>query len=163
MDGWTYLQGRNRDRDVENSLMDTAAGEQVGLGERHWGMCILGRRTEPVGGCRIAQGFNSALWQLRGVGWRRGRGFKSEGARVYLWRSTLLVAEPTQHHKAIILQLKSKKERKKTGTYIKWNISHWKEWNNATCSNIGEPGDYHPEWSNQAKTSITWYCLYAGS
>ena len=118
------------------------------------------QNRQPVGGCRIAQGFNSALW---GVGWGQGRGFKSKGARVYLRRSTLLVAEPTQHCKAIILQLKSKKERKKTGTYIKWNISHWKEWNNAICRNIGEPGDYHPEWSNQAKTSITWYCLYAGS
>ena len=46
MDRWTYLQGRNRDRDVENSLTDTAGGEQVGLGEWHWGMRILGRRTD---------------------------------------------------------------------------------------------------------------------
>ena len=27
------------------------------------------------------------------------------------------------------------------------NISHWKEWNNAICSNVDELRDFHTEWS----------------
>ena len=27
-------------------------------------------------------------------------------------------------------------------------LSHKKEWNNAICSNIDEPRDYHTKWSN---------------
>ena len=38
-------------------------------------------------------------------------------------------------------------------------LSHKKEWNNAICSNMDEPRDYHTMWS-KPKTSIMWYCLY---
>ena len=34
--------------------------------------------------------------------------------------------------------------------YMQWNISHEKEWNNATCNNIG-PRDYHTKWSKTDK------------
>jgi len=26
-------------------------------------------------------------------------------------------------------------------------LSHWKEWNNAICSNMDGPGDHHAKWS----------------
>ena len=38
-------------------------------------------------------------------------------------------------------------------------LSHKKEWNNAICSNMNGPRDYHTKWS-KSKTSIIWYCLY---
>ena len=38
-------------------------------------------------------------------------------------------------------------------------LSHKKEWNNAICSNIDEPRDYHTKWS-KSKTNIIWYHLY---
>ena len=34
-----------------------------------------------------------------------------------------------------------------SGTYIQWNISHYKEWNNPICSNMDGPGDYHTKCS----------------
>ena len=30
-------------------------------------------------------------------------------------------------------------------------LSHKKEWNNAICSNMGGPGDYHTKWSKPEK------------
>ena len=48
--------------------------------------------------------------------------------------------------------------------YIKWNIiqSLKQEWNNAICSNIDGPRDYHTKWS-KPKTNIIWYHLYVES
>ena len=34
-----------------------------------------------------------------------------------------------------------------------------KEWNNAMCSNIDGPGDYHTNWS-KLKRQISWFSLY---
>ena len=31
--------------------------------------------------------------------------------------------------------------------YIQWNISHKKEWNNAICSKMDGPRDYHTNWN----------------
>ena len=44
-------------------------------------------------------------------------------------------------------------------------LSHKKEWNNAICSNIGGPRDYHilSEVSQTEKTNIIWYHLYVES
>ena len=49
--------------------------------------------------------------------------------------------------------------------YIKRNISHKKEQNNAICSNMDRPEEYHTEWSksDKEKTNITWYHLYVES
>ena len=70
-------------------------------------------RRSPVGICCVTQGAQpSALWQPRGVGWgwKVGRRFKREGTYAYLG---LIHADawhkPTQHCKAIILQLKTNK------------------------------------------------------
>ena len=41
-------------------------------------------------------------------------------------------------------------------------LSHKKEWNNATCSNMDGPGDYHRKWS-QRKTNVIRYGLYVES
>ena len=38
-------------------------------------------------------------------------------------------------------------------------LSHKKEWNNAICSNIGGPRDYHTKW----KKNIIWCCLNVDS
>ena len=38
------------------------------------------------------------------------------------------------------------------------SCSHHKEWNNAICSSMGGPGDYHTKWS-QRKTNFIWYHL----
>ena len=38
-------------------------------------------------------------------------------------------------------------------------LSHKKEWNNATCSNMDGPRDYHTKWSKK-KIDIIWYHLY---
>ena len=42
-------------------------------------------------------------------------------------------------------------------------LSHKKEWNNAICSNMGGPGDYHTKWSKpdregQISYDITYMC-----
>ena len=39
-------------------------------------------------------------------------------------------------------------------------LSHEKEWNNATCSNIDGPRDCHTEKVTQRKTYIIWHRLY---
>ena len=41
-------------------------------------------------------------------------------------------------------------------------LIHKKEWNNAICSNMDGPRDYHTKWSKK-KTNITWYHLYMES
>ena len=40
------------------------------------------------------------------------------------------------------------------------SLSHEKEWNNATCSNIDGPRDCHTEKVTQRKTYIIWHHLY---
>ena len=35
--------------------------------------------------------------------------------------------------------------------YIQWNISHQKEWNNAICSNMDGPRDYHTKGSKSER------------
>ena len=43
-------------------------------------------------------------------------------------------------------------------------LSHKKEWNNAICSNMDGPSDYHIKWSmRQRETNITWYHLHVES
>ena len=37
-------------------------------------------------------------------------------------------------------------------------LSHKKEQNNAICSNMDGPSDYHIKWS-KSKANIIWYCL----
>ena len=49
-----------------------------------------------------------------------------------------------------------------TYTYTWWTISHKKEWNNATSSNMDGPRNYHTKWSKQNKTN-TIYHWYAES
>ena len=46
-----------------------------------------------------------------------------------------------------------------------WNITQpKKEWNNAVCSNMDGPRDYHTMWSvRQRKIYIIWYHLYVES
>ena len=40
-------------------------------------------------------------------------------------------------------------------------FSHKKEWNNAICSNMNGPRDYHTEWSkSDREINIIWYHLY---
>ena len=44
--------------------------------------------------------------------------------------------------------------RWRCGTYMQWNITHHKkEWNNAICSNIEGPRDYHTKLSKSDKTN----------
>ena len=38
-----------------------------------------------------------------------------------------------------------------THTHNEILLSHQKEWNNAICSNIDEPRDYHTKWLSQKK------------
>ena len=44
--------------------------------------------------------------------------------------------------------------------YIKWNISHKKERNIATCSNMDGPRDYHTKWSNSERDGQIPYITY---
>ena len=47
---------------------------------------------------------------------------------------------------------------------LKALISHKKEWNNAICSNVDGPRDYHTKWSKlDRETNIIWYHLYVES
>ena len=41
-------------------------------------------------------------------------------------------------------------------------LSHYKEWNNAVCSKIDGPRDYHTKWS-KLEINIIWYHLYVKS
>ena len=38
-------------------------------------------------------------------------------------------------------------EKRRCSTYKQWDIIHKKEWNNAICSNMNGPRDYHTKWS----------------
>ena len=40
-------------------------------------------------------------------------------------------------------------------------LSHYKEWNNAICSNRNGPRDCCTEWNKSEKEKYVWYCLYA--
>ena len=43
-------------------------------------------------------------------------------------------------------------------------LSHKKEWNNAICSNMDGPRDYHTKWSkSERERQISWYHLYMES
>ena len=39
-------------------------------------------------------------------------------------------------------------------------LSHKKEWNNAICSNMEGPRDYHSKWSKPDKDKYHMICLY---
>ena len=55
--------------------------------------------------------------------------------------------------------------QRRCGTYILYNgvlLSLTKEQNNAICSNMDGPRDYHTKWS-QTKTNIIWYHFYVKS
>ena len=39
----------------------------------------------------------------------------------------------------------------------------WKEWNNAICSNMDEPKDYHNKWSKSETERQIYYDLYVDS
>ena len=98
---------RNKDRDIENKHMDTKVGK--GGGGRNWGWhiyttVIKWRTNENL----LSSTGNSVLhgdlegW---GGGWVRGA-LEREGIYAYLWLSHGVVQQkPTQHYKAIILQL----------------------------------------------------------
>ena len=34
---------------------------------------------------------------------------------------------------------------------LEWNISHWKQWNNAICSDVDGPRDYHTKQNHTEK------------
>ena len=38
-------------------------------------------------------------------------------------------------------------------------LSHKKEWNNAICSNMHGPRDYHANYEVSQRKTNTWYCL----
>ena len=42
-------------------------------------------------------------------------------------------------------------------------LRHKKEWNNAICSNMDGPRDYHTKWSQTEKDKYQWYHLYVES
>ena len=51
-------------------------------------------------------------------------------------------------------------------TYNGILLSHKKEWNNALCSYMDGPRDYHTKWSKserERKTNTIWYYLYVES
>ena len=78
-----------------------------------------------MGSCCITQGAQpSALWEPREVGWGLVRGrLKREEMYVHLWLiHTAVQQKPTQHHRAIILQLKI--NLKKAWPQILWPSSH---------------------------------------
>ena len=84
---------------------------------------------------------SSALWQPRGVGmgWGAGGRFKREGTYVYLWLTPVDVWQETmQHCKAMILQLKINKLKKKklkqsnVSNGLMRNVLSWRVWCN-TC------------------------------
>ena len=44
---------------------------------------------------------------------------------------------------------------------IKGNVGHQKEWNNAICSNMSGPKDYHTKWSkSERERQIPYYITY---
>ena len=102
LDKWswrTYLQGSNRDADMENRLADTVA---EGEGRKNWESyqwniyMIIGKIHR--GFCLMMQGAQpSAL----------GGRFKKEGPYIHLWLIHVDVWQKSiQHFKAIILHLK---------------------------------------------------------
>ena len=109
---WTSFQGRNRETDMKNRLMDTAGDGEGGMNwENSTELYTLSYvKWQLVGSCCITQGaLPGALWLPRGMGWWGGGRFKREGIYVYDW-FTLLYGrkKPTQQCKALILQLKLK-------------------------------------------------------
>ena len=46
--------------------------------------------------------------------------------------------------------------------YYEWNISHYKEWNNAICCNMDGLRDCHTEWSQTEKAKYHMTSLICG-
>ena len=98
---WTYLQGRNKDADIENGLVDTVQG---GAGGTNWESSTETHRLPCLkqmasGNCWITQ-----RAQPRGVGWGRGweEGLRERGC-VYTYDWFMLLYDRSQYN--IIKQL----------------------------------------------------------
>ena len=129
-------------------LMNLFAGRQWRCRHRdlwtHWGKERAGHtertawkhvhyhvRNSQRGSAETQREQTSALWQGRGWGgWEvRGR-LKREGTDVYLWLIPVVWQKPTQHCKAIILQLKikiSKRLASKCMDKERWKNKEMKE------------------------------------
>ena len=75
-----------------------------------------------MGSCCIAQGAQpGALWWLQGWSWGVvGGRLKREEICLYLWMSNIVQQKLTQHCKAIILQFKKIKSKKKRNSKLNW-------------------------------------------
>ena len=113
---WAFLWGSNRDTDIKNRLVDT-------VGQGKGGMKWESSTETYIIICKIDSQWESAVWHKElnlvlcdyMVGWG---GMSEGGSReretyVYLWLIRVDVwPKPTQHCKAVILQLKINKLKK---------------------------------------------------
>ena len=116
---WTYLQGRIRNTDIENRLVDTVWGRRGWdeLREQHWHTyTTMGKTASGKLLCNTGSPAWCSWWP-RGEEWRRGRSKAQEGGDythththtyIYiLWLIHIVVWQKSaQHCKAIILQFK---------------------------------------------------------
>ena len=107
---WAYVQGRNRDTDIENRLVDTVWGREGSTSwERSMETDTLLHMKQIARGA-LLYNTGSSTWcsvttSRSGMG--LGGRIEREGTSVYLWLIHIHVWQgPTQHCKAIILQLK---------------------------------------------------------
>ena len=109
----TYLQGKNRDGDMKNRPVDPVGrGEGVINWESSIEICTLPYVKQIANGKLLYNTGSSAgvLWQLRWAG--GGREVHREETRVFLWLTHTVVSQKQrQQCKAIIFQLKKKKEK----------------------------------------------------
>ena len=105
------MQGRNREADVENGLVDTAGKGEGGAYLENSTDIIRPPRVKQVASGRLLRSAGSpawrplTAWRPRGVGW--------EGVYVYLWLIHVVVQlKLTQRYKSILFQLKSMLSKK---------------------------------------------------
>ena len=100
---WSYLQGRNRDTDLEKDLWAGAGG--------HMGVTVMhgrhpawsGRPSRSCRGARRAQRRSRVTYGLEGWDW--GEASQGKDVWVLMFMHAVLQQKQVQHYKAIILQL----------------------------------------------------------
>ena len=107
------MQGRNRDTDIEGSLVDTVGEGEDGINSKNSTDIYTPPCVKETASGKLLYSTGSPAWcpDNLGGGVRDGRRLKREGIDIYILMADAhyCTAETTQHCKASILQLKKKK------------------------------------------------------
>ena len=119
-----YLQGRNRDSDMQNRLVVIAGEGQGGISRESSPQTYTLPYVLPVGSCGKQRELNPLTLTLTyrgGMGWVVGERFKKEGTYIYLWLIHIVVCQKPTHYnyssiknKILRIWMEKRKRRKHT-------------------------------------------------